>query len=497
MKRCALLLGLAGILAACAQDGATPTSLKLANPSFAVASDDADPTAGVYLVRFKGSGVPSDFAARVNALGGQVVFAHSEVGIAAVSGLDDARASSLAASSSIAAVDADAYTTIDAPVVLSSAPDEAVASQSNPGIALSLARQWNLRAVHAPEAWAAQLLGSPAVRVGIVDTGIDYLAPDLFGKVNLSLSKSFVPSEDARVQATFPGANNIADLHYHGTNVAAIVSSNAFFLAGVTTKVTLVGLKACTAGTAPQFVGTCPTSAVLASVLYAVDSRLDVVNLSLGGHFNRRDVSARGGVGPSFIATINSVFNYAFKKGTTVVVAAGNGDPVTGIGIDLDHDGNGYMAYCNAPHVICVSATSPTGGTLAAPQNVDALTSYSNYGRSVITVAAPGGGTAGFFVEEACSGFTIVTVPDLTPCRQRFLNPVTGQALQFRLGVRGTSQATPHVTGLAALLVGQLGDNPSQIAARISHSADQPGPGGNSQQYGAGRINIARAMGVN
>jgi subtilisin family serine protease len=128
--------------------------------------------------------------------------------------------------------------------------------------------------------------------------------------------------------------------------------------------------------------------------------------------------------------------------------------------------------------------------------NQDALTSYSNYGRSAITVAAPGG-DHGFFVEEACSGFTVVTIPNLLPCRQRFFNPTTGQALQFRLGVAGTSQATPHVTGLAALIAGQVGHNPSQIAAQISRSADQLGLGGNSKPYGAGRINVARAMGLN
>ena len=123
------------------------------------------------------------------------------------------------------------------------------------------------------------------------------------------------------------------------------------------------------------------------------------------------------------------------------------------------------------------------------------MTTYSNYGRSAITVAAPGGSGGLFFVEEACSGFTIVT-PFLV-CRQRFFNTTTGQALQFSLGVAGTSQAAPHVTGLAALIAGQVGRQPDVIADRIRSSADQLGLGGNSQQYGAGRINVARAMGVN
>ena len=52
---------------------------------------------------------------------------------------------------------------------------------------------------------------------------------------------------------------------------------------------------------------------------------------------------------------INRTFNYAKRKGTLIVVSAGNAAE------DLDHNGNEFAAYCDAPHVICVSALGPTG----------------------------------------------------------------------------------------------------------------------------------------
>jgi subtilisin family serine protease len=498
MLRRISLFGVIAILAACTPDQPSPVGLRVSSPAFAISAGDAsDPSAGNYLVRFRGNSIPKDFESSVIALGGEVIFAHAGVGIAAVSGLDQARADELGALSSIAAVDPDAYTTFDeAAPTISSVSEEGVASGDDPTLASGFVNQWNMRAINAPAAWAAGKRGVSTVRVGILDTGIDYLEPDLVNRVDLSASRSFLSAtENARVTTLWgTGTNLIADLHYHGTHVAATVASNAYYRAGVTSKVTLVGLKVCAPGSSPNFSGSCPTSAVLNAMLYAADQGLDVINMSLGGTFNRRDASARGGLQGSFIATISRVFNYVHNKGTTVVVSAGNGDPITGIGYDMDHDGNAFNAYCNAPHAICVSATGPTGGTGAAPVNVDAVAGYSNYGRSAITVAAPGGNFLA--VSAACSGFTIVT--QLLICRTRFFHsPAPADRAQFSVGLAGTSMAAPHVTGLAALIAGEVGHDPSKIAARLSGSADQLGFGGNSPGYGAGRINVAHAMGVN
>ena len=456
-------------LAACTDQPTSAPALS-AGPSL----NESAAEGGTFLVDFSG-GIPAGFQASVASLGGTVVFAHQGVGLAAVSGLSDAAAQTLRGQSGVRDVIADVVLEMD-PVTPSDAEvASAVESPANPAAAFFFARQWHMRVIGAHTAWAAGRVGSPAVKVGVLDTGIGYTHADLAGRVDLALSRSFLPAEDARVQALFPGAHNVADLHYHGTHTASTIASNGLAAAGVTSGVTLVGLKVCGAGVAPSWRGSCPSSAVLPAILYAADQGLDVINMSLGGRFNRRD--AAGGGGPSFIATVAKVMNYAHRKGTTVVVSAGNDN------VDLDHDGNGYKTYCSAPTVICVSATGPTAqaGTNGPWTNIDAKASYSNYGRSSVNVAGPGGNGASS-VWAACSTFSLA-VP---VCR-------TGT---FVVGIQGTSMAAPHVAGTAALLVEDLGRSPAQIRARIQQSADDLGEVGTDPIYGKGRLNVARALGL-
>lgn len=484
MKRVAPLF-LSGVFALTAcSDVQSPVAPMELTPSLSQSASSS-----TFLVRFKGNGVPSDFASQVAALGGEVIFAHP-VGIAAVN-LSAAAADHLAGLASIAAVDADAYTELEAPEAASlEGVNAEPASPTNPAGSLRFARQWNMKTIRADEAWAAGKLGSPDVRVGILDTGIDYLHPDLAGRVDMELSRSFLSAaENQRVVDTFgPGTPAWVDMNYHGTHVAATVASNAYIYAGVASQVKLVALRVCSPGTAQNgFRGSCPTSGTLSAILYAADKGIPVINLSLGGAFERRQASARGGDGPSFLATINQVMSYANRKGTTVVVSAGNS------ALDLDRDGNGYKSYCSAPTVVCVSATGPTGATTVNGPwaNIDALASYSNYGRSAISVAAPGGNRVS--VAAACSGFTIVT--GLLVCRNRFYSSPTAWS-GYAIGISGTSMAAPHVSGLAALIASEGVTGPAQIRARLQQSADDLGEAGVDPAYGKGRINVARAVGL-
>lgn len=421
-----------------------------------------------YIVRLSRFAIPPDFAIRVGQLGGVVEASHAGTGLAVVSGLSAEGAVALRGQSGVAGVDADVTFEVDD---LAGSPEatDVIASPGNPATAFLFPRQWHLRAIGADQAWAAGHLGSPAVTVAILDSGIDPTVPDLQGRVDVTRSISFVPlnsfDETARV-ALYPNSPRFTDVHFHGTHVAATVASNAIVAAGVTSQLTLIAVKVL--GVLPNGNASGTSSGVLLGLLHAADNGAAVANMSLGGGF------FKAGAG-SLVSTIQRVFNYANQKGMTVVVAAGNETH------DLDHDGSLFKTYCAASNVVCVSATGPTNASTVGPwQNVDAFAPYSNYGRSGVSVAAPGGNAS--FVWAACSRTSAV-----------FQICSTGN---YVIGGAGTSQAAPHVSGLAGLLAGVIGSKPAQIRALIQQSADDLGSPGTDPYYGKGRVNVAKALGI-
>ena len=310
------------------------------------------------------------------------------------------------------------------------------------------------------------------MRVAILDSGLDYTHPDLAGRVDLAASRSLQPFDDAMLQLRFPGAHPIADLHRHGTHVGATVTSNGVVAAGVTSRVTLVGIKVCSA------FGGCPFSLAVQGMLYAADLGVDVANLSFGQNLLRPDMADRDG--RSTVAIINQTFAYAHRKGVTVVIAAGNSS------FDMDHDGSEFKAYCDVSTIICVSATGPTGaaGPTGPWTDVDAVAPYTNFGRSAISVAAPGGSFAANAtqVSASCSRFSL----RFPACR------ATPQTLLLA----GTSMAAAVVSGSAALLVEDVGRDPARVRARLLNTADDLGAPGTDPFYGRGRINLPRALGL-
>jgi subtilisin family serine protease len=334
---------------------------------------------------------------------------------------------------------------------------DVIQSPTNPAAAVFFPRQWNMRQIRANVAWAAGRRGSSSVKVAILDTGLDYTHADMLGRVDMVLSTSFIADPVPAGQPAW------LDRHYHGTHVGATVASNAIAAAGVTSQVTLIAVKVLN-----RF-GSGSTSGVLAGIRYAADVGADVINMSLGSAFLKS-------ANPGFISILNRATNYAHSKGTTIVVAAGNS------AWDLDHNADGYAAYCNTSNVICVSATGPTseGGVDGPWTNIDAFAYYSNFGNSAINVAAPGGNNA-TAVWAACNRFSLIY-------------PICGTGI-YILGLQGTSMASPHVAGLAALLAEQYGKNPAKIKAAIEKGAIDLGKPGNDPFYGKGRIDVPNSIG--
>jgi subtilisin family serine protease len=483
MKRYTLLSALlvAGTLAGCADVAGPAATAAPRAPAPSLAQGN-----GQHVVVFRGNDIPAGFADQVAALGGTVTYAHAEVGFAIVSGLDDAAASRVGALGGVSGVQADEVFQLESPVVAAEAGlDLAGQSQADPTTAARYGFQWNMRLINADDAWAAGKLGSSSVTVAILDSGLDYDAPDLSGLVDLSRSASFVPSDDAITAAYFPDRHPVNDYNGHGTNVATQVSSKAVAIAGVTSRTTLIGVKVLGANNTGSLAG------VLAGITHAADQGADVANMSLGG------VLAKGR--GAFVGLIHRTLAYANRQGMLIVTSAGNGAS------DLDHDGNNLVLYCSVPHVLCVSSVGPATAML----DQDAPAFYTNFGRSAVSVAAPGGNAdaANGFPASArpwgtdfasrvwslcakyrIAGFTGTGAPILTPC-------TAGNRLY---GLVGTSQAAPHVAGLAALLIAEHGyaRQPQAVKHAVERSARDLGATGPDPYYGRGRVDVARALGL-
>ncbi|MFD0783240.1 S8 family serine peptidase, partial [Micromonospora azadirachtae] len=283
----------------------------------------------------------------------------------------------------------------------------------------------------APEAWQAGFTGA-GVKVGVVDTGVDRTHPDLAGRV--AAVENFTSDPDA------------LDRVGHGTHVASTIAGGGEAsqgrYKGMAPGATLYSAKVCVEEG-------CPESAMLAGMTWVAQQGVKVVNMSLGGPDS-----------PETDPIEAALADLTHRYGVLFVVAAGN-DGMDGEST-VDSPGS-------AAEALTVGAVTKTGE----------LAEFSSRG--------PRAGDAGIKPDITAPGVGIVAArsatSDLWPYEE---NP------QYT-SMNGTSMATPHVAGAAALLAQQHPDwTPERIKSTLMAAA-KPNPAIGVYEQGAGFLDVARA----
>jgi len=335
--------------------------------------------------------------------------------------------------------------------------------------------QWDMEQIRAGGAHYYQA-GSRSVDVGILDSGIDGHHPDFMvdgagSNVDCVRGKNsvkFVIDGGPGVGTADPCVDN----QFHGTHVAGTVAAqaNGLGVVGVAPNVTLVPVKVCDAS------GYCYASAVVDGLTYAGDQKLDVINMSFFVDDEEFQESTEfkcnsDPVQRTFRRAVERAIAYARGRGVVPVAALGNSDE------DLANPSAADAADCD---VVPAETKGVIGVVSLGPSSEKA--GYSNYGAGAADVAAPGGnGTTG-------------------DCRTTILSTFPAGAYGC---IQGTSMASPHAAGVAALIVSQFGRlgsdgdvvmSPDAVEKLLRSTAVDIGLPGYDECFGYGRVDALRAV---
>ncbi|PVX23189.1 MAG: hypothetical protein CW691_11345, partial [Candidatus Bathyarchaeum sp.] len=248
------------------------------------------------------------------------------------------------------------------------------------------------------------------------------------------------------------------DNNGHGTHVTGTIAQstdNGLGVAGVSPNIVVMPIKVL------NYKGDGTDIAVAEAIYYAANNGADIISLSLGGG--------------DYSSTLEAAVAYAYNMGVVVIAASGN-------------DGAGTVDYPAAydSYVIAVGAT----------RYDETLSYYSNYGSS-LDVVAPGGDVTvdqngddynDGILQQTFNSYYVETSP---PYTEHKADPTDWEYWFYQ----GTSMATPHVSGVAALLLSQDPTlTPDQVRSVLQETAEDLGTIGRDNIYGYGLIDAKAAV---
>jgi len=304
--------------------------------------------------------------------------------------------------------------------------------------------QWHLRQIKMPGVWPGAT--GKGVIVAVIDTGVAYMDMPGSQKRKKPTFRQVPDLKGTRFVQGYDFVNNrveALDDHGHGTHVAGTIAQathNGVGVAGTAHGATIMPIKVLNAR------GMGNMADIAEAIRFAANNGAKVINMSLGG-------------GPSSKIMAAAV-KYANKKGVVVVCAAGN-------------ESKGKVSY---------PAAYPGAIAVAATQFDKKTTFYSNWGKAV-DVAAPGGNTR---EDQDGDGMPDGVLQNtILPGR-----PELNEYLMFM----GTSMASPHVAGVAALIMQRGVTEPAAVERVLKQTAAHPEGEEWDERYGAGIVDAEAAI---
>ncbi len=434
--------------------------LGLSMPVFPVHAATTGPVQ-TYIVTYKDNASSKDAAALIQRAGGQLVYNYQQIGVVIAHSNRTDFAANLRSASGVDGAIATTNFATRLNDQLNSGNDPAPAIVPAPGDSLS-SLQWDMRQISAFEAQAITG-GSASVIAGDIDTGVDYTHPDLAPNIDFANSVSCIGGVPNQDPAAWKDDNG------HGTHTAGTIAAarNGFGIVGVAPNVKLAAIKS---GDAAGFFF---PETVVCAFMWAGTHHFNVTNNSYFADpylFNCKNDPTQRAIWKAESRAIK----FAMQQGVSVVAAEGNQAD------DLAHPTQDTTSPDDTTPVTrpvgneCVVIPVEIPGVIGvtADGNLRIKSFYSSYGVGSAQVVAPGGDSVLQQTQEAPNGRVLSTWPSYIGCSRKVTEVVVDVGTNVYCYLQGTSMASPHVTGVVALIESLGITNPGKVQARIDNTAD-------------------------